>query len=138
MPQLSSGRHVAVATVNFVDRVKFGTDVQVLGFIFAYRLEVAKPADLCRYLPVLYYAEGDGTPPNAPTYDSGHTVGTVLEGKALWAEEEILSFSQWLQRDPKLNAWLDRTFAEVHAAILASPLWESELITDKLECAPPN
>lgn len=133
MPLLSSGRHVAVEPVDFAKFVKFGTDVQVLAFITAYRLEVKEPGDLAKSLQVFYFKDGEGTPPNAPTYPSGYSVDEVLAGKAGWTEQEIREFANWLASDSALNRFLRETFNEVHSAIIASPLWDSELMTDEPE-----
>lgn len=133
MPLLSSGRHVAVEPVDLAEFVKFGTDVQVLAFITAYRLQVREPRDIANAFPVFYFKDGEGIPPNAPTYPSGYSVAEVLAGDAGWTEQEISDFTKWLADDPALNCLLRETFNEVHQAIVASPLWDSELMTDEPE-----
>ena len=108
MPQLASGRRVAVAPIPLLDRIKFGTDDRVYAFIVAYRLEVRRPSDLRPLLPVVYFKEGQPMAPGAPTEDSGHTVRSVLAGDAGWSDEEIREFKNWLEVDVALNAWLRR------------------------------
>ena len=138
MPQLKSGRHVGVAPLPLLDRIKFGTDSEIYALVIAYRLEVQSPEDLRGLLPVTYFKEGEGTPPDAPAYALGLSVKDVLGGKADWLQAEVDEFRQWVETDAALNAWVRESFAAIHEAIVNSLLWESPLITDEPERGTPS
>ena len=120
MPMLSSGRHVAVEMHSLAERIRYGEDHLVYGLILMYRLSVSQPTDLYPTLPVVYFRDGEGTPPDAPRYRSGYTVAQVLAGEADWSAEEIAEFRTWLETDPRFLAWLHQTFAENETAIRES------------------
>ena len=122
MPKLSSGRHVSVAPLSLLEQIKFGEEFKVYQLIFVYRMAVQEPKDLRNVLPVIYFLEGQGEPPDAPQYESGHLVQDVLDGKAGWSEIEIEDFKKWLETDPALNDWVNTNFKEIDEAIRNSPL----------------
>jgi hypothetical protein len=136
MPKLKSGRHVGVGAEDLVRQLS-GTSEQVYAFVLAYRLSVRKPEDLLGIMPVVYY-RGEGGPPDAEPYRSGFLVQDVLSGKAGWTPDEISEFRQWLETNEQLVATLTADFRAVEEAIRKSPLWDSELITDKPETTTPN
>lgn len=133
MPQLKSGRHVSIQVVNLADKVRFGSDVEVLALVVEYRLRVRSPKDLLGFMPVLYYRESEWSPSNAPTYPSGYSVRQVLDGESDWSMKEVEEFRQWLESNRALNECVAEEHQSVHEAIIASPLWESELMTDEPE-----
>jgi hypothetical protein len=130
MPKLRSGRHFGLETVNLAEGARTGTNEQMYAFVVAYRLSVSKPQDLCQFLPVIYFKEGEGEPPNAPMYRSEFLVKNVVEGKAGWSPEEIEELQQWLLTNEDLQSWLEVNFEEINEAIKNSPLWDSELMSD--------
>jgi hypothetical protein len=131
MPQLkSSGRHFGLDTGALLDATRTGTDEQKYTFVLSYRLSVAKPQDLCNFLPVIYFKDGEGAPPNAPMYRSGFLVKDVMEGRAGWSVEEVEELTRWLKTDERLQSWLEVHFEEIGAAIRSSPLWKSDLMSD--------
>lgn len=130
MPKLKSGRHVGVESSTLLNAVKFGTPEEIYFFVLAYRLSVKGPEDICQILPIIYFEEGQGEPPNAPMYRSGFLVQDVLAGKAGWTAEEISEFDLWLKKNEQLNAWLLANFQEIDEAIKNSLLWNSEFMTD--------
>jgi hypothetical protein len=138
MPKLSSGRHVAVGTTSLVDQIKFGSDVSVYAIITAYRLEVQKPEDLRRLLPVLYYNPEEGLPIVSGKHQTGWLVQDILAGDAGWSDDEINEFTSWLEADAALAAYLREAFDEIHNVIVASPIWSSELASDEPENGLPN
>lgn len=78
MPKLKSGRHFGLEPRSLEDGATTGTSEQMYAFILAYRLKVKTPEDICDFLPVIYFKEGEGEPPNAPAYRSGFLVRDVL------------------------------------------------------------
>lgn len=136
MPKLKTGRHVGVESTSLISQLS-GTSEQVYAFVLAYRLSVKVPEDLLGVMPVIYF-KGEGGPPDAEPYRSGFLVQDVLLGRAGWTPDEISEFRQWLHTNEQLIAALAADFHAVDEAIRKSPLWDSELITDKPETAAPN
>jgi hypothetical protein len=130
MPQLKSGRHVGISADPLIKTIKFGTDVHVSAVIMAYRMSVTSPDKLKDFLSVAYFREGEGTPPDAPSYDSGFFVRDVLAGKADWSEDEVQEFRTWLDTNEKINAWIAREFEVINAAIRDNLVWNTPLWTD--------
>lgn len=138
MPQLKSGRHVAVERNDLVYAINHGSSEQIYALILAYRLTIKEPQDLIKILPVVYFEEEKGTPPNAPYYKSGFLVQDILDEKADWSNEEIQEFKAWVEVDESLNNWASENFIGVDKAIKESILWDSEFITDEPENGPNN
>lgn len=130
MPQLKSGRHVALSASPLLDKIKFGSDTGVSHAIMVYRLEVTSPQKLRDFLTIGYFREGEGGPPNAPSYDSGFLVKDVLAGKAGWSADEIGEFEQWFNTSPQIQSWLDEEFLTINQAIEHSLVWDTPLWTD--------
>lgn len=128
MPKLRSGRHFGLEPSSLADAAFTGTDEQIYAFVIAYRLEVRTPADLAAFMPVIYFEEGQGKPPDAPTYRSGFRVRDVLKGGAGWTSDEIDELGAWLKNDERLAVWLECHFDEIDHAISNSPLWNSALM----------
>lgn len=133
MPQLNTGRHVGVMAHTLIDHVTQGTDASVYAFIVAYRLSVQEAAHLRNLLPVVYFKEVQGIPPNAPAYSSGFLVQDVLAGKAGWLLSEVDEFKTWLESNEPLNNWLTENFAAINQAIQSSIIWQSEFVTNEPE-----
>lgn len=125
MPRLLTGRHVAILVLRLIDYVAFGTDVNVYAFVAAFRQSVREPSDIRVLLPVLYFEEDQGDPPDAPAYASGFLVQDVLSGKAGWSSEEIREFRMWLDANDLLAAWLIENFDAINAAVQMSPAWQT-------------
>lgn len=138
MPKLKSGRHIGVEPARLLDAVKFGTPEEIYFIVLTYRLSVRGPEDIRQILPVIYFDQEKGEPPDAPMYRSGFMVKDVLAGKAGWDADEISEFDSWLKQDKALNAWLSKNFKEIDQAIKSSLLWNSEFITDEPERGVPD
>ncbi len=130
MPQLKSGRHVALSASPLLDKIKCGSDVSVSAAIMAFRLSVSSPQQLRDFLTVGYFQESEGNPPNAPSYSSGFLVKDVLEGKAGWSEEEIREFENWLNTSPEVNQWVSEQFKEINTVIRNHVVWGTPFWTD--------
>ena len=130
MPKLKSGRHFGLEPRSLTSGATTGSSTQMYAFIVAYRLEVQTPDDLANFLPVIYFKEGEGEPPNAPMYRSGFLVKDVLSGKADWSSDEIEELKLWLKTNEALKEWLNANFTEVDREIRNSPLWNSEFMQD--------
>ena len=129
MPRLSSGRHVATSATPFFDAIESDSDTFMYYAILAIRLYASTPAALRDHLPIFYFVEGAGTPPDAPCYYSGYCVSDVLEGRSDWSEKEVEEFRAFLM-EPRFAAWFDDLCVEIDQAIQNSPVWSSELLQD--------
>lgn len=130
MPQLPSGRHVALTAAPFIQRLQVGDAFEIYAVIVAYRLEVRCPTDLLNFLAVVYFVDG-GVPPDAPAFASGFTVGMVLRGESDWASDDVESFERWLvEDDGQLNEFLISQDQEINQAIRESIIWESSFFND--------
>lgn len=129
MPQLKSGRHVALSASPLIDQLKFGTDVEISAVVIAYRLTISSAHQLRDFLTVGYFREGE-EPPEARSYNSGFLVKDVLAGKADWSQEEIQEFEAWLNANTKLNDWLTEQFNSINVAIRDNLVWDSPFWID--------
>lgn len=131
MPQLSSGRHVAVSADLLIAACQNGSDEQRSVFIMAYRLNVPTPEALEPRLAVCHFDLTQGTPPNAPCHPSGYVVADVLEGRRDdWTPEEVEEFRTWLRTNPRQKVWLQQQFDAINDAIRNSSVWHSPLWTE--------
>lgn len=129
MPQLKSGRHVALDASPYLDAVSHGSDNSKYYAIVALRLNASTPQALCNHLPVVYFREDLGAPPDAPYYDSGYTVADILEGRSDWRPDEVDEFSA-LVKDSRFGLWLQAEFDELNKAIQDNSIWEEDLLED--------
>lgn len=136
MPQLKSGRHVALSASPLLDKIKFGSDASVSYTILAYRFEVSSPQKLRDFLTVGYFREGEGGPLDALSYDSGFLVRDVLAGRAGWSADEVDEFEQWLSTSAPLDAWLVEEFNAINHVIRNSLVWDTPLWTDDVSETP--
>ncbi len=90
MPQLKSGRHVALSISPYLDALTAGSDESKYFAILALRLSANSPQALLYQVVIGYFREGQGTPPDAPSYPSGYCVGDVLEGRSDWSPGRIV------------------------------------------------
>lgn len=133
MPQLKSGRHVALSATPYLDALASANDDSAYFAIVALRLHASTPGALRDHLVIEYFLEGEGTPPNAPTHPSGYCVADVLEGRSDWTTDEVAEFRQFIEQEPRFGAWLQSQFDEIDHTIRKSPHWESELqVLDEL------
>lgn len=128
MPKLRSGRHFALEQRTSLESAMASSSEEVYALVLLYRLEVKKPEDLALFLPVVYFEEGKGEPPNAPKYRSGFLVMDVLDGKAGWTADESEELMSWIKDNEPLKAVLNKKFAEIDLAIRNSPLWDSDFM----------
>lgn len=75
------------------------------------------PRRMADYLDVIYFEEGQGTPPDAPMFSSGHLVVDVIEGRAGWCSDEIQELNDLLSGDPRIVAFLDQIHTELMGKI---------------------
>ena len=130
MPQLKSGRHVVLNATPLVDRFRYGSEHSISAAIMVFSLNVTGPEDLLDFIPVGYFREEEGEPPNAPTYGSGFNVQQVLEGAAGWSGEEIEEFGTWLKTNPQLRTWLVEHYEMIEKAIQDSVLLDPAFWSD--------
>ncbi|MDG4596310.1 MAG: hypothetical protein P9F75_11595 [Candidatus Contendobacter sp.] len=131
MPQLKSGRHVALSASPYLDALISGPDESKYFAIVALCLNVPTPDALRDHLVVGYFVEGEGTPPDAQSYNSGYCVADVLEGRSDWSPEEVEEFRAFLT-EPRLGPWLQAQFDEINQAIQGNPVWASKLLENEL------
>lgn len=122
MPQLKSGRHVALSIIPYVDAISSGTDEEKYAAIVAILMDIPTPQALKNQLIVCYYDESKGTPPDAPIYSSGHCVADILDGRSNWASDEVEEFRSFLDSTPSFIPWLKIQFDELMQIIRNNPL----------------
>ncbi|MBP7623351.1 MAG: hypothetical protein KA763_05220 [Xanthomonadales bacterium] len=131
MPQLKSGRHVALSASPYLDALNSEKDESKYFAIIALRAHTNTPQALRDHLVIGYFVDGVGTPPDAPSYNTGYCVGDVLEGRTDWSPAEIEEFRHFFD-EPRFSAWLQVQFDEIDEAIRNSPVWHSELLANDL------
>jgi hypothetical protein len=126
MPQLNSGRHVALGEPGLIEAV--GQDNKNGAFAAAViaRTSIRKDRDLIEVLPVIHFDQSKGTPPDSPQYPSDYLVFEVLEGKSDWSENEVSEFRAWIENDAGLREWITDHRRRLDEAIRASPHWQLE------------
>ena len=127
MPQLKSGRHIALIAKPFIEAITTGSDENKSFAIMTVRLKIQTPAQLRDYINISYFKEGEGIPPDAPAYYSGFNVGEILAGKADWSQAEIDEFRAWLDTNPQIDGWLQKQFDAIDSAIKNNAVWQSPL-----------
>lgn len=132
MPQLKSGRHVALSISPYFDALIHGPDESKYFAVVALRLNAATPDALRDHLVVDYFVEGEGTPPDAPSYNSGYCVADVLEGRSDWTPEEVAEFRAFLSSEPRFGPWLQAQFEELDQAIQGNSVWEADLLANEV------
>lgn len=130
MPQLSSGRHFGLAPSPILRLITEGTDESRSYWIMQFRLHIRSPTALRDTLPIVYYRENEGPPPDAPAFPSGLSVTDILSGKSDWTPEEMAEFEAWLLDNPRLEAWTQAAFDEIDEAIKNNSVWQSPLWMD--------
>jgi hypothetical protein len=132
MPQLKSGRHVALSASPYLDALAAERDETKYFAIVALRLHASTPEALRDHLVIGYFVEGEGTPPHAPSYNSGYCVADALEGRIDWSADEIEEFRQFLD-EPRIGLWLQAQFDEINDAIRDNPVWDSEMLENDMD-----
>jgi hypothetical protein len=125
MPQLQSGRHVAVGEPGLIEAITRGDENSALSAIMGSRLSIRSTRDLVALLPVVYFDESQGTPPDCPKYPSGLLVHEVLEGQSDWSDEEVAEFRSWIENHAGLQQWLADYLERLDDAIRNAWIWQS-------------
>ncbi len=120
MPQLESGRHVAVGEPGLIEAVSQADETAALNAVMLTRTSIQNTRDLVELLPVVYFDERKGTPPDCPKYPSGLLVHDVLEGRSDWSEEEVTEFRSWIENHTGLQQWLADYLEQLDEAIRTS------------------
>lgn len=126
MPQLKSGRHVALGEPGLIEAVSQDDETKALSAVLITRTSIQEPWDLAEVLPVVYFDETRGTPPDCPRYPSGFLVYEVLEGKSDWREDEVSEFRTWIENDAGLQQWLAHYLRRLDEAIRPELLGQLE------------
>ena len=132
MPQLKSGRHIALSASPYLNALAAEKDESRYFAIVALRAHASTPNALRDHLVIGYFEQGQRTPPDAPSYDSGFCVSDVLEGRSNWSADEVEEFRQLLE-EPRMVNWLQTQFDEISDAIRDNMVWASELLANDLE-----
>lgn len=127
MPRLSTGREFALSLDPIKSAFTSGSIEQRYFLFLNYRLEIHKPGDLLPLATVAYFTPGGGGPPDGEAETSGFTAGAVLSGESDWTAMEVAEFSTFVTEAPRVQAWLEREFADINTLIETSPVWSSEL-----------
>jgi len=108
MPQLPSGRHVAlISDIIFaaVRKNDFGTSMAIT-------MHISSPEDMAPLIGLAYYSPIEGeTGPGTP-YLSGLMLADIGSEKCDWPAEDVAFFQKWLAADVA-QQWLQKTFDEV-------------------------
>lgn len=125
MPRLKSGRQVEVsfAAIHEVLEDKPGTSIGC-GWIVGMKLAMLK--NLTDAGGVMYFRENQGVPPDAPTYYSGFTVGDLRAGRSDWSDEEVAELCDFLEKEPRAQAWIEAQLEPVRNHLRDKPAWGSE------------
>lgn len=126
MPQLASGRHVALDEPGIIEAVGQEYANGALKAALIARTSIRKDWDLVEVLPVFYFDESKGTPPDCPQYPSDYLVFEILEGKSDWSEDEVSEFRAWIENDAGLRKWITDYRRRLDEAIRTSPHWQME------------
>ena len=130
MPQLRSGRHVGFSADPYVDAVSHGSDEQKYATMLSLRLQVGSVEKLREQIFIVGFRIDQGTPPDAPRYLTGYTIGDVLAHRADWLDDEVEELREFVAANPRFQVWLHEQYDHLDAAIRQSPVWQSPLITD--------
>lgn len=131
MPQLSSGRHIAISADPIHDNIAKGKDGKRYAAILVFRLTVHNAAELRNHMRVAFYHLTKGTPSVESSFDSGFSVADVLNGKADFSDAEVDEFRHWLDTDPRVEPYITGEYQRINQAILHSPVFRSPLLTDE-------
>ena len=129
MPQLTSGRHVGLSTDRLFRMIDNGSDEARSVAMVWLRLHVNTPEKLRNELAIVLYREGEGTPPAAPAYLAGYTVGDVLDGRTDWPPQDVADLQAFLATR-RAKDHVQTEFEQLSEAIRQSPVWDSPLWTD--------
>lgn len=105
MPQLTSGRHIALLIEPFRDALASADANLRLFAAIALRTYAATAQALLRETGIAYYETGQGDPPNAPHYYSGLCVADILDGRVDWSPDEVQDFRAFTQ-EARLTEWM--------------------------------
>lgn len=130
MPQLESGRHVAVGEPGLIEAVRQADETGALNAVMLTRTSIRKTQDLAELLPVVYFDEREGTPPDCPKYASGLLVHEVLEGKSDWSDDEVTEFRAWIKNHTGLQQWLADYLEQLDEAIRTTRSWQGDIVDD--------
>lgn len=130
MPQLESGRHVAVGEPGLIEAVTQADETGALKAALIARTSILRAWDLLEVLPVIYFDETQGTPPDCPRYPSGFLVYEILEGRPNWSDGEVAEFRTWIESNAGLNRWLADYRVRLDDAIRESPWWTVDELED--------
>lgn len=112
MPQLTSGRHVALLIEPFWSALKSADASLRLFAAIALRAYAATAAELLRETGIAYYETDQGTPPHAPSYYSGLCVADVLDGHPDWSPGEVRDFRAYT-REARVTEWMQQHFDQL-------------------------
>lgn len=134
MPQLKSGRHVALGEPGLIEAVSQDNETKALGAVLITRISIQEPWNLAEVLPVVYFDESRGAPPDCPRYPSGFLVYEVLEGKSDWDDAEVAELRDWVENDAGLQQWIADYLRRLDEAIQSLPSWELEALEKEGFC----
>jgi len=107
MPQLPSGRHVALISDIIFAAVRKGD----FGTSMALTMHVRTPEEMASLIGISYYTPIEGEPGPGTAYLSGLMLADIGSEKCDWPDEDVDFFRQWLASDV-VQQWLQKTFDE--------------------------
>ena len=107
MPQLPSGRHVALISDIIFAAVRKGD----FGTSMALSMHVRSPEDMAPLIGIAYYKPIEGEPGPGEAYLSGLMLADIGSEKCDWSDEDVDFFQKW-RATPVIQQWLQKTFDE--------------------------
>jgi len=121
MPQLASGRHIAIGT----DSLNGLLEAVMTGFRIHELMSIQAPEHLSPYLDIYYFRPAESndpaveytdaalTPPDGLVpYKSGHTLATLYTGWQQWPAEDRQAFVDFMA-EPRFSDYLNSLFAYI-------------------------
>lgn len=108
MPQLPSGRHVALVSDPIFALVREGD----LGTAMTMTLHMRSPEDMAPLLNIANFTPVEGKSGPGLPYLSELMLADIGTEKCGWPAEDVVFFQKWLESDVA-QQWLQNTFAEL-------------------------
>ena len=108
MPQLPSGRHVALTADPILELARQGN----WGLTMAFTLEVKSVEDLAPLLNIAYFKPVAGESGPGVPYPSGLMLSDIGTEKCDWPTEDVAFFNTWLASDA-VRQWMQNTHDEL-------------------------
>lgn len=124
MPQLKSGRHVALSISPYIKAVSTGRYESRFFAIVALRCNVPTPDALRDHVFIGHFGDNNTPTAQSACFSTGLCVDDVLRGWSDWTTEEVEEFRLFLD-EPRVQRWLGEQFDSLNNAIRDNHIWGS-------------